>query len=336
MFSSYFRFTTNISKHKTGGNLLGSVRYHILTNFTLFQAYLNNSEPLEIEIYSSKTYTLIGSSKIDLSKVLTSNQELQDNASLRLASQILNQRQFNLGELIVSINIQYFKPIKMTKSIQSSEILPVKRVFVEKENKENIEVVGKAKRISFKDPAPSKPSTLCKTSVKPVVECKVIRSIATKLLPSIESKIPISSVNLHQVKKDSILSYLSGDPLSKADESSILKDIVSISPAHSFIEALDKIKPVPRQENLLSRIDSIKISLSGIEFTSAGILELQESSKYHKKSLIKCVVTSKLFTTKEDVKMNSPVFEMFPKSKKIIKFKKSFRSLTIYLFRNIV
>ena len=317
MFSSHFRFTTNISKHKTGGSSLGTVRYHIRTNFTLFEAYLNNSEPLEIQIFSTKTQTLIGSSKIDLTKVLKSNQILQENASLRLASQILNQRQFNLGELIVSIKIQYFIPNKMTKSIQSqhsSTTLPVKRVVTEKDNKENIEVVGKSKKISFKDPAPPKPSTLCKTTVKSYVECQIVKSIPTKLLQSMDSKIPSSPVHLNQIKKDSILSYLSGDPLSKADESSILKDIVSLSPAHSFIEALDKIKPVPRKHNLLNRIDSIKISLSGIEFTSAGILELQESCKYHKKSLIKCVVTSKLFTSKEDVKMNSPVFEMFPRS----------------------
>ncbi|CAO1403724.1 unnamed protein product [Diamesa serratosioi] len=310
------KFTTNFSKHKSTGNSLGTVRYHIRTNFTLFQAYLNNSEPLEIEVFSSKTQTLIGSSKIDLSKVLSKNQVFQENASLRLASQILNKRQFNLGELIVVIKIQYFVPIKMTKSIQiqkSSEIMPVKKALIEKENKENIEVVGKAKRISFKEPAQSKPSTLCKTTVKSYAERQEVKSIATKQFPSNEFKLPISPVNLHQGKKDSIMSYLSGDPLSLADESSILKDIVSISPAHSFIEALDKIKPLPRKENLLNRIDSIKISLSGIDFTSAGILELQESSKYHKKSLIKCVVTSKLFTCKEDVKMISPVFEIFPR-----------------------
>lgn len=286
---------------------------------------MNNSEPLEIQIFSTKTQTLIGSSKIDLTKVLTSNQILQENDSLRLASQILNQRQFNLGELVVSIKIQYFLPNKMTKSIQSqnsSTTLPVKKVLIEKENKENITVVGKSKRISFKDPVPPKASTLCKTTVKSYVECQIVKSIPTKFLQSMDSKIPKSPVHLNQLKKDSIMSYLSGDPLSKADESSILKDIVSISPAHSFIEALDKIKPVPRKENLLNRIDSIKISLSGIEFTSAGILELQESSKYHKKSLIKCVVTSKLFTSKEDIKMNSPVFEMFPRSKIALIFNK--------------
>lgn len=321
MFSSHFRFTTNISKHKTGSNLLGTVRYHIRTNFTLFQAYLNNSEPLEIQVFSSKTQTLIGSSKIDLTKILSKNQVFEENASLRFASQILNKRQFNLGELIVTIKIQYFMPIKMAKSMQcqnSSEALTVKKVLAEMENKENIKVVGKAKRISFKDPAAPKPSTLSKKTVKSYVQCQDLENIATKLFPSIDSKIPISPVILHKVKKDSIISYLSGNPLSQADESSILKDIVSISPAHSFIEAIDKIKPLPRKENLLNRIDSVKISLTGIEFTSAGILELQESSKYQNKSLIKCIVTSKLFTSKEEVKMISPVFEIFPRSKIIL------------------
>lgn len=318
----------NINKSKiTEEEPLKILRYQIKTNHRLFVSYLKNCEPIKLEVYSSKTGDFIGSSKIDIPLKF----------HCRTTSPILSSRQFSLGEVVVSMTIHQAEA--MTHKISSNlgdmrieigDKLKEQRVLKEHDsNKENIQVVGQKKRISFRDPKPLKPSTLHKNPKQVAPKIKPVRKITTIHEPPPQVQPPptneVVKPKVYTAEKSSLINYLSGRPMSRVDESNILHNLETISPTESIIEGLNKpssiessTTAVPQTRvQLADKINSIRITISQVEFNTAGQLETQNfmNKSRLQKCIMKCAVTSKCFKSNDDVRMISPVFETAPKRK---------------------
>lgn len=312
---------------------LKTLRYQINTNHRLFQSYLANSDPLKISVYSTKTGDFVGSSKIEMSQKFLNSDEIMKVQSCKITSPILSSRDFILGELMVSLKMQPAESSSMSHNIPAKSPLKkmksiVPTVLKEKNfNKENIQVIGNKKKISFRDPKPSKPSTLVKgpfkakpRKLKPVHgDLRVEQGASTTTTASSASSDRNSSrkLSVDLASKTSLINYLSGRPMSRKDENNILEELAAISPSQSIIEALNVIETKPAKPNLVQKIDSMRITISQVEFNAAGQLETQNfmNKNRHQRCVLKCVVTSKIFKSNEDIKIISPVFETAPQSK---------------------
>lgn len=339
----------NINKAKVPEEPLKTIRYQIKTNHRLFVSYLKNCEPIKLEVYSSKTRDFIGFSNIEVPLKF----HIQDKAeqSCRVTAPILSSRQFSLGEVVISMNIHQLETMTPRMTHKNSSSLKEAKtdeleVLKEKDsNKENIEVVGRKKRISFRDPKPLKRSTLNrnqrKENAKPI---KSVRKNPTFHEPLSAPAAPLPPPNdlqsvvkpsVEATEKSTLINYLSGEPMSRVDESNFLHNLATISPSESVIEGLNKparteatTRDLERTKiQLADKINSIKITISQVEFNAAGQLETQNFMNKNRlqKCILKCVVTSKCFKANEDVKMISPVFETAPK-----------RKYKIYLLHNSV
>lgn len=310
---------------------LKTLRYQIKTNHRLFQSYLANSDPVKISVYSTKTGDFVGSSKLEIYQKLLNNQESLEEQSCKIKSPILSSRDFILGELVVCLKMQPAESSSMSQNIPtkgpSKKIKPIAPTILKEKNfnKENIQVIGNKKKISFRDAKPTKPSTLVKgpPKAKPRrlkqdhedLRVEQGASATTSSTSSDKNSSRKSSVDL--ASKTSLINYLSGRPMSRKDENNILDELAAISPSQSIIEALNEIEKKPAKPNLAQKIDSMRITISQVEFNAAGQLETQSfmNKNRHQQCILKCVVTSKIFKSNEDVKMISPVFETAPQSK---------------------
>lgn len=321
---------------------LKTLHYQVKTNARLFISYLNNCEPIKINIYSSKTSDLIGSSEMNIPVKFLNLKSIDELQICRQSSKIFSSRSFELGELFVSMTVKQTESMtqksftsklkesgsiknntKTTSAVKESSSLPT--VLKDKcTNKGNLEVVGKKKRISFRDPKPLKPSTLMKHPEKenPV---KIPRSIVKR--PSLtsssssEAKSSLLTSPVDETEKISLINYLSGEQMSRDEVSNVLHHLGTFSPTPQVFEALNKAQPVlQRVQNVKSKpddkINSIRIRVSQIQLSAAGQLEAQRfMNKNSQKFIIKCVVTSKCFKSKDDHRLISSVFETTPKSK---------------------
>lgn len=331
----------NINKSKIPGDPLKSLRYHIKTNNRLFVSYLKNCEPIKFEVYSSKTGDFIGSSKIAIPLKFHNLNEAEQ--SCRITSSILSSRQFSLGEVVVSMNMKQVETMTHKNSSTMKDVNRHKtgnkyepQLLKEQDsNKENIQVVGRKKKISFREPKPSRPSTLIRK--EPKEQAKPIKAARTNSRvheppPRAYSPPTNDSVDKSPVdnsEKSSLIHYLSGEPMSRVDENNILHNLATISPTSSIIEGLNRrnVTFAPTESTkqstqrtriqLADKINSIRITISHVEFNAAGQLETQSFMNKHRlqKCILKCAVTSKSFKHNSDVKVISSVFETAPKRK---------------------
>lgn len=309
---------------------LSTVCYAVKTGSKLLASYLSNCDPVKLEIFSSKTKDFIGSAEFPIN-----HQELSQKIC-RLKSKILTSRQFCLGELSVCIEITSLKTmtreLKLFKSVAEpqSNLTSFKRktLIVSKpvtqkllkeknSNKENIQVIGNKKKISFRDLTPSKlqKTPQKKTSLPSNLHTSASKRIASP--PNEKKSLKLSPLKLsHGYEKSSLVNYLSGEAMSHLSQSVILQNLVAISPTQSVIKSLSNIEVAPKKlQTIADKIDSIRITVLQTELNQAGLLETQNFLKHHQKCVLKCAVTSKIFRPNEDLRMISPVFETATKSK---------------------
>lgn len=272
-------------KSSTNESSLKKVQYQVKTNHKLFQSYLANCEPIVFDIYSLKTQDFIGSAKVEIPvKFLT----LLDGEekSFKKSSKILSSRQFNLGDLDISVK---YSPLEMTQktssSSSSSRVKKIRsksqdRINAKSSNKENIEIIGLKKKMSTREPIPVKSTTLIK-------------------------KIPSKPPSVQSNKKTPLMDYLSGAQMSKIEQKNALNDLVTESPAKDLIKSLSPVK-----------LDILCSTITKIEFNALGQMQIQSfiSQNQHGKFVVKCVAKSKIFVS-EDFNVLSPIFETTPSSK---------------------
>lgn len=284
-----------------------TIRYQIRTSQSLWLNYLKNCEPLRIEIYSSKTSDFIGSAKIEIPK------ELQSGANrCEVSSDIFSIRDFKLGE--ISVRFETHPGMSIIKN-------PSKPLACSAD-KENLQIVGKKKQISFRDPKPKVVSTLKKRAPVTSAPLRPLNTGGPKINPVLKKR-PSSTVGIQTAsnqpsERSILLNYLGGRQMTQSEELEVIQKIATISPSHSMIESLNLATSEAQSACLASRRverpAAIKITISQVELNSEGRQELQ---KYMNKSrlqnfVFKCAVTSKSF--KEDICF-SPVFESAPQGK---------------------
>lgn len=283
MSSFSFRLHAPTSKQKEKLPL-GQLSYEIRTHSGLFRNYLQNSEPIQIEIYSLKTDLLIGSSKVRIPLKIVNFEVFGDIEVAKVTAQICNTRNFNLGELIMTIKLLY-----SDKSSMKPAENVILKTTAEKEvtlGKDLLRIDG----ISMRNPGRKK---------KSVEEDNLLKSVDEEI---------------HKSKKQSILNYLCGKPLDKNDENQILQEIISTSPAQSIIEALEEIKPKTAEDRLFELIDSIKMTVKTLEISDAGLMEVQRLNKDQEKFILKCFIVSSLLKSKEEIRVNTAVLRSLEKS----------------------
>lgn len=311
----------NVNNKKIPEEPLRTIRYQVKTNDRLLFSYLRNADPVKLDIYSSKTGDFIGSSKIEIPL----NFGEERHQSITLTSQILSSRQFNLGEIFVLLELHPESQLIQKIPMKECEMDCMKKnkditaLNDRNGNKENIQIIGKRKKISFREPVIQKSSTLVPKKIKPAKKAKDEDTATTTSTSSSKCEHPIN------VEKSSFINYLSGEPLSRVDEHDALKNLATVSPSESFIESLNATKlnsaePI-FQNQLADTIDSIRISVYQVELSLAGQRETQSviNKSKLKKCILKCAVTSKCFNSSDDG-IISPVFDNAPPSKSTLFF----------------
>lgn len=320
---------------------LKTLHYQVKTNARLFIAYLNNCEPIKINIYSSKTSDLIGTSEFNIPMKFLNLKSIDEQQSCKTSAKICSSRSFELGEITVSMTVQQsdsmtqksfaskfkesrsIKTVKTTTSIKEKSSLP--SVLRDKcTNKGSLEIVGKKKRISFRDPKPVKPSTLVKHPEKenPVnFPRSIIKRPSLTSSSSSDTKSSLLTSPVDVTDKTPLINYLSGEQMTRDEERNVLQHLGTNSPTAQAIEALNEAQPVKQKPHIVkskpdNKINSIRIKVEQIQLNAAGQLEAQSlMNKNSQKFIIKCVVTSKVFKSKDDHRLISPFFETAPKSK---------------------
>lgn len=192
--------------------------YDIKTSKILFNSYLENAEPIEIKLISLKTKTQIGTVfvKIPQNFLGTSTKPLSCCIS---TFKIFSNRNQTVGDIKIGFKMIFdpkrekFENKKIHDSIKATE--NDEKVSIDREN--------------F---VPKSRSTIIKKS-------KVDFDFDQKILKSTQS-IP-SNRSFQELKfsdRSIILNYLTGETMTKREESLALNELYSVSPPESIIEAI--------------------------------------------------------------------------------------------------
>lgn len=293
-------FSSEISKvtDRNPSKPLKTIIYQIQTNCRLFKSYLKNCEPLIVEFYSSKTSDYIGISKLD------SFSELQTNSSSwKSSAKILSKRQFELGEMTVHFKLEDMSETKLyhqsnkTKSFRRGNILLDKNKLRKEKyiSKENIQVNATPQTVPY-----------C-GSLKPK---NFLLDIMPKWMEDNSNRKKMMTHRSNDVAEDMpLLTYLSGQPMSKFQKLHVLENLTEISPSRDTLVYLQK----DTKQNLKEQ-GSIKIKIIKAEFNYCHQEELNSFIRQNSNSkfVLKCAITSKSFLTNVEIAMLSPAFEAFP------------------------
>lgn len=295
---------------------LKTIRYEIRTSQNLWWNYLASCEPLRIEFFSAKTQNKIGFCEIKIPPKVQSHE---------VSADILSIRNFKLGEIIVRVVLQSKDQPDLKMRIQEVKgiLQTSKKMNVNKDaDKENLEIIGKKKKISFREPKPKPVSTLKRPLRRSVSAFSLASSNSNNLLPSVKSATSTTSVSSKSVQLSSaeaserseLLNFLRGKQMSQVEEIKVLEKFAAISPSQSLIESLNSEPYDPPRK--LGQFPYIKIVLSQVELNNIGQRETQNfmNKVRLQRFIFKCAATSKSFREFEDFCVSS-VFETAPRCK---------------------
>lgn len=198
--------------------------YNINTNTSLFHSYLRSAESIEIKLASEKTKTPIGTVFASIPEELISNKE--NRVCCTKSYQIFN----NKNQIIGHIKLQFKMIFKLKNENITDEKIP---------NRENID--KKDSNISLK---------ITKNNLKLEKENIVSPDLGglrkyTKFnvdsgifIPTHSKQSSRSFQELDVSNRTIIMNYLSGESMSKREESLALNELYSVSPPESVIEAI--------------------------------------------------------------------------------------------------
>jgi hypothetical protein len=289
---------------------IATVVYNIRTKRNLFRQYLSDSDPIEIQIYSTKTNRFIGCCSIAIPKELLLEDSTEEIHAVRQCC-VFTNRCFSIGVLEISLktttNSLKFQSLEAMNQKENLNFRTTKSLS--SKDKENLTVVGHKKKISFRNLKPLKPP-----SKKSYIEVKSARHDLKTATGSSTS----SNVCHPQTFKplSSLRNFLDGSPLTTRDEENqILINLRDISPSQSIIESLQV--PLSTRSNIFDGLDYINMSIQRIELSEEFQLEAQTfmNKTRSQRCVIKTIAASKSFEISRRVKIISPVFESAPQSK---------------------
>lgn len=276
-----------------GHNATATLTYDILTKIKLFRAYLASAEPIEVKFASATTNIQLGTAHIpipvDLVNTLSTprtGRSLQTLHDYSCTTQIINSRNKVIGDFranFILTVLDQTTPRSATAPATKSMGGPRNDVASSATmRKMEIENDMKCENRSMTMRCPKCEKTKCNRLVSDGVGCG-----STKVSSRMQIVSPLAE-------------YLSGLPLTHNQENEALREMQSISPSESFIEALNadlkaviattpKIRPPSLESSqrsdtsnrvssaeiaALQKIDSIRINVYDFILTNAGVREL--------------------------------------------------------------
>lgn len=331
-----FKYTA-ITKNSTP---LLAVTYKVCTNHQLFQDYLKNCEPIQIEIFSAKTLDLIGKLSVKIPEDLYN---LDKKSSCQVSLDILSNRNFKLGEIKLSFEIKlnincctmmvasqpvvslktnsekdvYKKSQKSQKSIKASKTKEIVRE--NKENLQGIACIGNKMAILTRESKSIRPLPQNTINHK---HLELNKSTTTSSISEISTNMCVSNRdNLSkEIGKLTLINYLTGLKMPSSDENRILSDLLQLSPTPSLIDGIRAKSPNLSSKSVSERdeLKCLNVLVNVLELNEIGYEDVQQyfNSFSNAKFIFKCAITSKLFgKSKENLNFLSPVFELPSHSK---------------------
>lgn len=324
-------------------NPILTATYKVCTNHQLFQSYLKNCEPIQIEIFSAKTADLIGKSSVKIPEELYN---LEKKSYSQVTVDILSSRNFKLGEIKLSfevkLNINCGTKMDIAQPIVSFKTNPEKDVCKKNqksqksiktskskeivgENKENfhgLACIGNKKAIFARESKPKKPF-LRKTKPTSINHKRVESNKSTTTSSISEKEICTSNkYNLSEgIGKLTLINYLTGQQMTNSEENRILSDLLQLSPTPSLIEGIKANSAKVSSRTVSERDDEskcLKVLINVLELNEIGYEDVKHyfNNFSNAKFIFKCALTSKLFgKSKENLNFLSPVSELPSHSK---------------------
>ncbi|CAG9806149.1 unnamed protein product [Chironomus riparius] len=311
--------------------------YKVCTNNQLFQSYLKNSEPIQIEIFSAKTADLIGKLSVKIPEELYN---LENKASSQVYVDILSNRNFKLGEIKISfevkLNINCCTMMDVTQPIVSLKINPEKDVCKEnqkfqksikiskskaivEENKENLQgiaCIGNKMAITVRESKPKKPFLL-KTKQTSINHRRAESNKSTTTSSISEKEIYMSNKhNLSEgIGKLTLINYLRGQQMTSSEENRILSDLLQLSPTQSLIDGIRANSAKVSSKPVSKRDESkcLKVLINVLELNEIGYEDVKHyfNNFSNAKFIFKCALTSKLFgKSKENFNFLSSISDL--------------------------
>lgn len=311
-----------------------ALKYQVVTTPNLFKSYFQHSDPVQVKLISLKTGSLIGACVIRIPASLKQIRlDLHGNVIATDSSPIFSCKGFILGNIITTFKLH----IGDTSVRPQSQPLTQTKVGIS-EPEPRLDCLYRSKsfpapnRVSSPDRVAKRVTEPFSPQKRPVIHSERVEAetdhhqptIRTStrdksaeapnfsefLLNNVPSISTITSGQRSSLKKDTteaIVSYLTGKPLPKELEGTILKEICSLSPAASLMDMVmkgklkenltntssdlkkcrkslstyqesvsspnrNKSKPSPAQlANFLRNIDSLRLAVHGFVATKAGI-----------------------------------------------------------------
>lgn len=298
-----YRFANFSSQHSANGYAghnaaAATLTYDILTKIKLFRAYLTSCEPIEIKFASATTNIQLGvahvSIPIELIHTLTTPRSGRSEPvtfnEYSCNTQIFNSRNKIVGDVRIDFNITVVD--RTTPSSLTATTLATKSTKAAINDMAACGVSLRRREIENDlncDNTPMMTTVIRKSKHDKDNSNNLVsgrnRSGSTKISSRMQITSPLAE-------------YLSGLPLTHNQENEALREMQSISPSESFIEALNAdlkaaISTTPKMQPLaleshrsaspnrasstdaaLQKIDSIRISVYDLILTNAGVREL--------------------------------------------------------------
>lgn len=270
------------------------LRYNILTKTKLFREYLVSCEPIEIRFSSATTNLQIGTAFVtipqDLVNLLNESKRNCYNQfdCITSISQIFNSRNKIIGAIAIDFQLIVYNRStpRSATNLNKMTITSNNSCYDDSNRKWETENDRNSENLPYKSVSQSKlnknNANFLKFSGDSVTETHFKMSDAIKI-----PKLPLSSTKVSNRNKSEspLFNFLTGRPLSLSQELEALQQMQSISPTESFIEALSSdlkcvvspkknIQTNAEANNLINKIDSMRIQVYEMTLTNAGLREI--------------------------------------------------------------
>lgn len=279
----------NCSSHRSDEgcgcrNATATLTYDILTKIKLFREYLASCEPIEIKFASAKTNIQLGIAHVPIpTKLLHALPISSRSEHVTLNDCCSNPRIFNSRNKVVGdIRINFSLTVLDRATPRSASTVPSK--MMKTTINDSVCQYGAMRQREIENDLNCDNTPTARKTKSDKNHCNHLMSGGGRGgSAKISSRMQITSP---------LAEYLSGLPLTHNQENEALREMQSVSPSESFIEALNAdlkaaIGTSPRKQfslhshrsgssadAALQKIDSIKISVYDLILTNAGVREL--------------------------------------------------------------
>lgn len=256
-----------------------SVKYRICTNLNLFHQYARVCEPIKIKFTSAISNLQIGTvyvtvplSIVSFFKLDYTNKNSQKSIEQKDTYNIFSPKNNILGNVIINISVNLFE-----NHINRPIMVPPITLNIRQDAENEIRSIPSANTVR----SANFDKIICLSK-----DSKTKNFESLVLTPHKKPYVSLGTLSFKS--KSHSINYLNGRNMTRIQDLKALKKIKSVSPTGSLINALsnDIIKPTISvstiykiDQQLIKQINSIKIGVSYLALSSAGVKEIRSSDK---------------------------------------------------------